>query len=89
MGSIPVLAQSVKGSGVAAQIQFLAQELSYAMGAAIKKKKKKKKERKKVERRGSAEIRRQTYWRLQLRLKGYEGSSPGIGSGQHGSREGD
>ena len=48
-GSIPGLAQWVKGSGIAAlageatsvaQIQSLAQELPYATGAAIKRKKK-------------------------------------------------
>ena len=43
---IPGHAQWVKGSRVAtavAQIQFLARELPYAVGASIKKKKKKKK----------------------------------------------
>ena len=40
-GSIPCLVQWVKGSGVAAvtRIQFLAQELLYATGVAIKNKK--------------------------------------------------
>ena len=58
VGSAPGLAQQVKGSGVAtaaswvtavARIQFLAWELPYAVGAAIKKKKKLSKNPKKTQ----------------------------------------
>ena len=63
MGSIPGLVHWVKGFSVAiaaAQIQFPAWELSYAIGVAIKKKRKKKK--KKNVQRGRAESGADKLW---------------------------